>query len=79
MGKVNIGGGSPLWLQFEDDNGDPIESIEFNGTKINAQGPEKAFTTDINVAERVSHGKKLNLFRVTDVGKKIATIDFRQQ
>lgn len=79
MGKVNIGGGSELWLKFEDDNGDPIESIEFNGTEIKARGPNKTFTTDIIVDGRTWQGKQLNLFRVTDVGRKKATIEFRQQ
>lgn len=79
MGKVNIGGGSPLWIQFEDDNGDPIESVAFNGTEIKAQGPDKRFTTDILVDGRTWHGKKLNLFRVTDVGRQKATVEFRQE
>jgi hypothetical protein len=75
MGKVNIGGGSPLKIQFEDDAGNPIDTIEVNGTKVEAK--RHWFTTDIMVDGRAWHGEHLNLFRVTEIGPKKATIEYR--
>lgn len=75
MGKLNIGGGSPLKIQFEDDDGNPIDTVEINGTTIEAK--RHWFTTDIMVDRRNWHGEPLNLFRVTDVGPKKATLEYR--
>lgn len=72
MGRLNIGAGSPLKLQLEDDRGNPIDTVVINGTKIDA-GDDHWFTTDVDV-----HGREdLNVFRVTDIGRKQATIEFR--
>lgn len=72
MGKLNVASGSPLKLRFEDDAGNPIDSIEINGSKLRSKG-DHWFVTDIDV-----HGREnINVFRVTDVGRNQATIEFR--
>jgi len=71
MGKLSIAGGIPLKLRFEDDRGNPIDSIVINGVEIRSKG--HWFITDIDVLGR----EDLNLFRVTDVGQNQATVEFR--
>lgn len=71
MGKLSIAGGIPLKLRFEDDGGNPIDSIVVNGVEIQSEG--HWFITDIDVLGR----EGLHLFRVTDVGQNQATVEFR--
>lgn len=76
MGKLNIGGGSPLKLRFEDNSGNSIDTIEINGTSLQAK-KNGWFETNIDASHRDWHGETLPVFRVTDIGKKEATIEFR--
>ena len=71
MGKLSIAGGIPLKLKFEDDHGDPIDTIVINGVEVRSEG--HWFITDIDVLGR----QDLNLFRVTDLGRNQATVEFR--
>lgn len=71
MGKLSVAGGIPLKLRFEDDRGNPIDSIVVNGVEIRSEGPW--FITDIDVLGR----EALHLFRVTDVGQTQAAVEFR--
>lgn len=71
MGKL-ISAGSPLKFRFEDDAGTPIDAIEINGTRIKAVDGHW-FVTDVDVQGRAD----LNLFRVTDLGRNQAAIEFR--
>lgn len=78
MGKLNIGGGSPLRLQFEDDAGNPIETVQINGTTIQANH-KGWFETDIMTERRQWHGNELNVFRVTEIRPQQATIEYRTE